>query len=125
MAQGLILGGNLGHVSKLAPVVVPIIVQLPTTPRKRQPTADLLFRVWGLHERMNHINLTTLALMVEKRLLLLRLYLKEIINILSHARWQNGVLYLQHLIVYNPEHSREDLEYGLHRTICDQGNRRI
>ena len=69
ITQGLILGSNVAHLLKSSPVEETIIVQPPTTRRKRQPTADMLFRVWGLHERMNHINLTTLALMVEKKLL--------------------------------------------------------
>ena len=32
--------------------------------KKRKPTADVLFRVWGLHERTGHVALYQLAAMI-------------------------------------------------------------
>ena len=37
------------------------LVTAPAAPRKSSPTAEVVFRVWKLHERMNHISLTVLA----------------------------------------------------------------
>lgn len=69
LAQEIYLNDNEAYLANASPVESDKIVPLPGARRKRQPTTDILFRVWRLHERMNHVNLTTLAYMVDKKLL--------------------------------------------------------